>query len=177
MIDALNFCTGILGPLELRLVCMTDQAVRRCIDAWRNDERYTEVLTLGRLPPGLQQPTDQGAGAADQPTPSTSGAGGATGRAPQPPTSREPTEEEQARDAIGQKVLDATLNSSVTEADGTTPPFNDSLRQIDLEFNQDYGYSNMEGIVRCLDYGKINGGFVSLTTQQDACFSMPLGKV
>ena len=149
---------------------MTDQAVRRCIDAWRNDERCTEVLTLGRLPPRQQQLTDQEAGAADQPTDqptsSTSGTGGATGGASQPSTSWEPTEEEQTRDAIGQKVLDATFNSSVTEADGTTPPFNDSLRQIDLQFNQDYGYSNMKGIVRCLDYGEINGGFVPLTTQQ-----------
>ena len=100
-----NLCTGIPGPLALRLVCMTDQAVRRCIDAWRDDERCTEVLTLGRLPPKQQEPTDQGASAADQPTdqptPSTSGTGGATGGVPQPSTSREPTEEEQARDAIG----------------------------------------------------------------------------
>ena len=176
MINTLSSHTGILGPLALRLVCMTDQAVRRCIDAWRDDERCTEVLTLGRLPPRQQQPTDQGAAATDQSTPFTSTTGGAPaegamGGTPQPSTSsqdpnREPTEEEQARDAIGQKVLDATLNNSVTEADGTNPPYNDNLRQIDLQFNQDYGYSNMEGIVRCLDYGELNGGLVPLTTQQ-----------
>ena len=71
---------------------MTDQAVRRHIDAWRSDERCTEVLTLGRLPLRQKQPTDQGAGAADQLTdqptdqsiPSTSGTRGATGGPPNP---------------------------------------------------------------------------------------------
>ena len=166
---------------------MTGQAICRCIDAWRNDARCTEVLTLGRLPP-QQQPTDQGTAPSDdqqgqpanqpagQPASSTSDTGGAsapgaTGGAPQPSTSsqdqpRQPTEEELARDAIGQKVLDATLNSTATEVDGVTPTLNDSLKQIDLQFNQDYGYSNMEGIIRCLDYGELNVGFVSLTTQQ-----------
>ena len=62
-------------------------------------------------------------------------------------------------------MLDATLNSAA-EVDGETPPFNDSLKQIDLQFNQNYGYSTMEGIIRCLDYGELNGGFVPLTTQQ-----------
>ena len=166
-----------------------DQAIHRCIDAWRNDARCTEVLTLGRLPSrSQQQPTDQGTAPPDdqqgqpanqpagQPVPSTSDTGGtsapgATGVAPQPSTSsqdepRQLTEEELARDAIGQNVLDATLNSTANEVDGVTPPFNDSLKQIDLQFNQDYGYSNMEGIIRCLDYGELNGGFVPLTTQQ-----------
>ena len=74
---------------------MTDQAIQRRINAWRNDARCTEVLTLDRLPP---QPTDQGPAPADdhqgppasqpvdQPAPSTSSRGasasGATGGAP-----------------------------------------------------------------------------------------------
>ena len=78
----------------------------------------------------------------------------------------QPTEEELARDSIGQKVLDATMNCTATEVDGVTPPFNDSLKQIDLHSNQEYRYSNMEGIIRCLDYGELNGGFVPLPTQQ-----------
>ena len=70
---------------------MMDQAIHRCIDAWRNDARCTEVLTLGRLPP-QQRSTDQDTAAppADQqrqPAPSTSDTGGtpapgATGGAP-----------------------------------------------------------------------------------------------
>ena len=146
-------------------------------------------MTLGRSPPrSQQQPTDQGTAPPDdqqgqpanqpagQPTPSTSDTGGtsaqgATGRVPQAsaPSQDQPrqsTEEELARDDIGQKVLDATLNSTATEVDSVTPLFNDSLKQIDLQFNQDYGYSNMEGIIRCLDYGELNGGFVPLTTQE-----------
>ena len=43
---------------------MTDQAIQRRINAWRNDAMCTEVLTLGRLPPQLQ-PTDQGPAPAD----------------------------------------------------------------------------------------------------------------
>ena len=71
---------------------MTDQAIWRGINAWRNDTRCTEVLTLGRLPP-QPQPTDQGPAPADdqqgppssqpadqpadQAAPSTSSTGGA----------------------------------------------------------------------------------------------------
>ena len=181
MINALRFHPDITDPPALRLVCMMDQAIQRRINTWRNDARCTEVLTLGRLPP-QPQPTDQGTAPAEnqqgppasqpanQPAPSTSGTGGtsasgATGGAPQDQP-RQPTEEELARDAIGQKVLDATMNCTATELDGVTPPFNNSLKQIDLHFNQEYGYSSMEGIIRCLDYGELNGGFVPLPTQQ-----------
>ena len=189
MINVLSFHTDFIDPPALRLVYMMDQVIRRCIDAWKNDDRCTEVLTLGRLPPRQQQqPTDQGTAPPDdqqgqpanqpahQPIPSTSETGGtsaqgATGATPQPSTSgqdqpRQPTEEELARNAIDQKVLDATLNSSATEVDGVTPSFNDSLRKIDLQFNQDHGYSNVEGIIRYLDFWELNGGFVPLTTQQ-----------
>ena len=40
------------------------------------------------------------------------------------------------------------------------------LSNVDIEFNQGYGYQNMEGIIRFIDYGAINGGFVPLSTQQ-----------
>ena len=83
---------------------------------------------------------------------------GATGGLPQDQPSQ-PTEEGLARDSIGQKVQDTTMNCTASEVDGTIPPFNDSLKQIDLHFNQEYGYSNIEGI---------NGGFVPLPTQQRA---------
>ena len=139
------------------------------INAWRSDPRCTEVLTLGRLPPQPDQDTasgDQSGPSTNQPAPSTSSAASApgTGSAPQPstssPQSSQPTEEELAQDAIGQKVLNATM-CSATEVDGKTPPFNSSLRQVDLQFNQEYGYSTMEGVIRCLDYGELNGGFCS----------------
>ena len=35
-----------------------------------------------------------------------------------------------------------------------------------MQFNQDYGYQSMEGIIRLIDYGTLNDGFVPLTTQQ-----------
>ena len=48
------------------------------------------------------------------------------------------------------------------------------LRNVDIEFNQGYGYQNMEGIIRLIEYGAINGGFVPLSTQQrGACMFHP----
>ena len=173
-IDALCLHITVVDLPALTLVCMTDSAVCRRINALRIGPRYTEVLTLGRLPPQPDQDTasgDQSGPSTNQPAPSTSSAASApgTGSAPQPSTSspqpRQPTEEELAQDAIGQKVLNATM-CSATEVDGKTPPFNSSLRQVDLQFNQEYGYSTMEGIIRCLDYRELNGGFVPLSTQQ-----------
>ena len=126
------------------------------------------------MPPQPDQDTasgDQSDPSINQPAPSTSSAASApgTGSAPQPsissPQPSQPTEEELAIDAIGQKVLNATM-CSATEVDGKTPPFNNSLRQADLQINQEYGYSTMKGIIRCLDYGELNGGFVPLPTQQ-----------
>ena len=57
-INVLSFYIDFTDPPALRLVCMMDQAIHRCIDAWWDDPRCTEVLTLGRLPP-QQQLTDQ----------------------------------------------------------------------------------------------------------------------
>ena len=40
------------------------------------------------------------------------------------------------------------------------------LRNIDIGFNQKYGYQSIEGIIHLIDYGSINGGFIPLSTQQ-----------
>ena len=72
--------------------------------------------------------------------------------------------EDRARDRVGQMVLDRTL-SHCSEIQGSIPPHNDSLRAMDLPFNREFGYSNMEGIIRLLDYGEQQGGFVPLTSQ------------
>ena len=40
------------------------------------------------------------------------------------------------------------------------------LRGVDIGFNQRYGFQTMEGIIRLIDYGSSNGGFVPLPTQQ-----------
>ena len=73
------------------------------------------------------------------------------------------SEEDRARDKVGQKVLDRTL-SHCSEVQESTPPHNDSLRAVDLPFNREFRYSNMEGIIRLLDYGEQQGGFVPLTS-------------
>ena len=78
--------------------------------------------------------------------------------------SSSPTEEEAARDKAGQRVLDRTF-SHYSEVQGEIPPYNDSLAEIDLPFNREYGYSNMEGIIRLLDYGDQQGGLVPLPSQ------------
>ena len=74
-----------------------------------------------------------------------------------------PTPEEAARDAAGKKVLDATCRSA-SKVYGEKPPLMPGLRNVDIEFNQGFGYQNMEGIIRLIDYGAINGGFVPLST-------------
>ena len=135
-------------PPALKLVNYSNQTVRSAINLWRNDARCTELLSLGRweppAPPGL---------AAD------------AGTQPQqhqlPPA---PTDEDGARDKAGQKVLDRTL-SHCSDVQGSVPPHNDSLRAVDLPFNREYGYSNMEGIIRLLDYGEQQGGYVPLPSQ------------
>ena len=119
------------------MVCYSNQTVRNAIDLWRNDARCTEVLSLDRWTPAAPPgPTDD-AGI---------------------------SEEDRARDKVGQKVLDRTL-SHCSEVQGSIPPHNDSLRAVDLPFNREFGYSNMEGIIRLLDYGEQQGGFVPLTSQ------------
>ena len=182
MIYALGFHIDVVGLPALRLVCITDQAVCRRINAWRNDPRCTEVLTLSWIPPQSDQDTALAnlSGPSSQPAPSTSSAT-PTRDDPQPsissPQSSQPSAEELAHDAIGQKVLNATM-CSASEVDGKTPPYNNSLRQVDLQFNQDYGYSAMEGINRCLDYRELMGGlFLCQHNKKGHASFMPLEEV
>ena len=63
------------------------------------------------------------------------------------------------------EMLDANCRSA-SKVFGEEPPLMPGLRNVDIEFNQGYGHQNMEGIIRLIDYGAMNGGFVHLTTQQ-----------
>ena len=139
---------------------MSEEHVKRKIDGLRQDPRYTQVLRLGRLPPvGLppaapqqeqQQPPEFPASApSPEPSPSTSAG----------------SPEENSRRAAGQKVLDATLRVS-KKIHGEELPLMPGLRGVDIGFNQRYGFQTMEGIIRLIDYGSSNGGFVRLPTQQ-----------
>ena len=49
---------------------------------------------------------------------------------------------------------------------GDEPLLQPGLRGVDIPFNQGYGFQNMEGIIRLMDYGASNGGFIPLATQQ-----------
>ena len=143
-------------PPALKLVCYSNQAVRDTINGWRNDVRCTDLLSLGRWRPPVPASTGE------QDTGNTQPAGAEGGQVQpqqelQQPSS--PMEEERARDKIGHKVLDRTL-SHCSEVQGETPPYHDSLRAVDLPFNREYGYSNMEGIIRLLYYGEQQGGLV-----------------
>ena len=131
--------------------------MRQKIDGLKQDARFTEVLRLARLPPGAQQQEQEQQEPSSAPTagPSTSTTtkGGSS------------TPEEESRNAAGHKVLDATYRTS-KKIHGEEPPLMPGLRNVDIGFNQEYGYQSMEGIIRFIDYGSINGGFVPLTTQQ-----------
>ena len=81
------------------------------------------------------------------------------------PQSAGPSPEEEAIDSAWQKVLSATYICSA-EVDGEQPPYNKSLESVDLDFNRNYGYDNMAGIIRIIDYGAMNGGWAPLVTQQ-----------
>ena len=134
---------------------MSEEHVKRKIDGLRQDPRYTQVLRLGRLPPAApqqeqQQPPQLPASAsAPEPSPSTSAG----------------SLEENSRCAAGQKVLDVMLRVS-KKVHGKELPLMPGLRGIDIGFNQRYGFQTMEGIIRLIDYGSSNGGFVPLPTQQ-----------
>ena len=45
-------------------------------------------------------------------------------------------------------------------------PQQPGLRGVDIPFNQGYGFQNMEGIIRLMDYGATHVGFVPIATQQ-----------
>ena len=140
-------------PPALRLVCMSEQHVKRKIDGLRQDPRYTQVLRLGRLPPAApqqeQQQPPQLPASAPEPSPSTSAV----------------SPEEDSRHAAGQKVLDSMLRV-LKKIHGEELPLMPGLRGVNISFNQRYGFHTMEGIIRLIDYGSSNGGFVPLPTQQ-----------
>ena len=114
-------------------------------------------LRLARLPPRGQQQEQQEQQVPPAPTSGPSSSTSAEGSRPTP--------EEEARNAAGRKVLDATYRP-INQIHGDKPPHMPVLRGVDIGFNQEYGYQSMEGIIRFIDYGAINGGFVPLTTQQ-----------
>ena len=132
---------------------MSEEHVKRKIDGLRQDPRFTQVLRLGRLPPAApqqeQQQPPQLPASAPEPSPSTSAV----------------SPEEDSRHTAGKKVLDSTLRVS-KKVHGEEPPLMPGLRGVDIGFNQRYGFQTMEGIIRLIDYGSSNGGFVPLPTQQ-----------
>ena len=146
---------------------MTEENVKRKIQVLKQEPKFNEVLKLKRLTPrrsqqqqGDQQATAQGAGQQVPAVPK--------GADQQPSTSADssvPTPEKAARNAAGKKVLDATYRPA-SKVFGEEPPLMPGLRNVDIQFNQDHGYQSMEGIIRLIDYGALNGGFVPLTTQQ-----------
>ena len=134
---------------------MSEEHVKRKIDVLRQDPRYTQVLRLGRLPPAAPQQEQQ-----DPPE------FPASAPSPEPfPSTSAGSPEENSRRAARQKVLDATVRVS-KKVHGDEPPLMPGLRGVDIGFNQRYGFQTMEGIIRLIDYGSSNGGFVPLPTQQ-----------
>ena len=140
---------------------MMDSYIAAKIRRVKLDPRYTEVLQLQRLP--LPEPEELEMDPAPTTTdPQASISQESSFLAPQ---SSSPTPKEEAIDSAGQKVLSATYTSSA-EVDGKQPPYNKNLESVDLDFNRNYGYDNMAGIIRVIDYGALNGGWAPLITQQ-----------
>ena len=142
---------------------MTESYINGKIRRVKQDPRYTVPLQLQRhqRPALEEQPEQPGTGGDPDPA--------AAEAAPQPSTSQgtppPPPQPAEAVDSAGEKVLTATYVSS-TEVDGKCPPYNKSLETVDLDFNRNYGYENMAGIIRVIDYGALNGGWAPLVTQQ-----------
>ena len=140
---------------------MSDSYIAAKIRRVKLDPRYTEVLQLQRL--SLPEPEELEMDSATTPTdPQASTSQESSSLVPQ---SSSPTPEEKAIDSAGQKVLSATYTSSA-EVDGKQPPYNKNLESVNLDFNRNYGYNNMAGIIRVIDYGALNGGWAPLVTQQ-----------
>ena len=135
---------------------MSEEHMRWKIDGLKQDARFFKVLRLGRLSPEAQQQVQQ----QQQPSAPTAEPSSSTSI-----RGSSPTPEEESRIAAGQKVLDATYRAS-KRVHGEEPPRMPGLRNIDIGFNQKYGYQSMEGIICLIDYGSINGGFIPLSTQQ-----------
>ena len=166
-IDVANspYIFNVLVAPPIRLACMTESYVDAKIRRVKQDPRYTVLLQLQRLTEQPDRGADPAAEAAPQPSMSQEGA---------PLPSQPTTPEEEAVDRAGQKVLSATYVSSA-EIDGKPPPYNKSLESVDLDFNRNYGYDNMAGIIRAIDNGALNGGWAPLVTQQrGSCLFHPV---
>ena len=161
---------------------MTEENVKRKIQVLKQEPKFNEILKLKRLSPrrSQQQQSDQQAAAqesvqqvpaasqgADQQIPSSSQ--GTEQQASTSADSSVPTPEEAARDAAGKKVLEATYRPA-SKVFREEPPLMPGLRGVDIEFNQGYGYQNMEDIIRLIDYGAMNGGFVPPHYTTEGCF-------
>ena len=149
--------------------------MKRKIQVLKQEPKFNEILKLKRLPPrqseqqqGYQQGYQQGdqqAAAQESVQQVPAASQGADQQASTSADSSVPTPEEAARNAASKKVLDATYRPA-TKVFREQPPLMPGLRNVDIEFNQGYGYQNMEGIIRLIDYAAMNSGFVLLTTQQ-----------
>ena len=129
---------------------MSDGVVRAKIQQLGLQAKFRKVLELKGLPPRThpQAATAQA---------STSAESEATGETATP--------EEIARNKAGETILKATFRHA-KKIYGDEPPLQPGLRGVDIPFNQGYGFQNMEGIIRLMDYGASNGGFIPLATQQ-----------
>ena len=135
---------------------MTESYINSKIRRVKMDPRYIVLLQLQWLTEQPDRGADLVAEAAPQPSTSQESA---------PLPSQPTTPEEEAVDSAGQKVFSATYVSSA-EIDGEHPPYNKSLETVDLDFNRNYGYDYMGGIIRVIDYGALNGSWAPLVTQQ-----------
>ena len=119
---------------------MSDRVVRAKIQQLGQKAKFREVLELKGLPPRThpQAATAQA---------STSAESEATGETATP--------EEIARNKAGETILKATFRHA-KKIYGDEPPLQPGLRGVDIPFNQGYGFQNMEGIIRLMDYGASN---------------------
>ena len=139
-----------IDPPALRLTCMSDGVVRAKIQKLGQRAKFCEVLELKGLPPRTQPQ-------AATVQPSTSAEPEAIGETPTP--------EEIARNKAGETIFKATFRHA-KKIYGDEPPLQPGLSGVDIPFNQGYGFQNMEGIIRLMDYGASNLGFIPLATQQ-----------
>ena len=129
---------------------MSDGVVTAKIQYLGQQAKLREVLELKGLPPRTQPQ----AATAQASTSAESEA-----------TWQTATLEETARNKAGETILKATFRHA-KKIYGDEPPLQPGLRGVDIPFNQGYGFQNMEGIIRLMDYGASNRGFIPLATQQ-----------
>ena len=139
-----------IDPPALRLTCMSDGVVRAKIQQLGQQAKFRVVLELKGLPPRTQPQ----AATAQASTSAESKAIGET-----------PTPKEIARNKARETIFKATFRHA-KKIYGDEPPLQPGLSGVDIPFNQGYGFQNIEGIIRLMDYGASNGGFIPLATQQ-----------